>query len=261
MNPIPNLDSFTSLDLQELDRKASLLSRVDNKYIVRGELSANGIKKLQEEFDVLSIDNKRIFGYENIYFDDGGVCFHRHSRGKRKRFKARTRVYLDSDELTFFEVKLAGQGRKVDKYRISCGPSEHGALTDHFAFFLKARYFEQYHKRFNFELVPTVKTAYRRITLVAKNGGERLTIDHDISLGLNDVSSGLPSSISIFETKSKNGRGIADKILSAASIPRVKGCSKFCLSMALGGKVTRFDKFLALVRNHFQASPVIRRHS
>lgn len=252
MNPIPNLDSFDSLSLKELNSKADMLTRVDNKYIVNGALSADSIEKLKAEFDVLAIDDKRTFGYENVYFDDADVCFHQHRQGKRQKFKARTRVYLDSEELAYFEVKLAGKGRIIDKYRIPCAVSDHGTLPGHFNDFLKDRYSEQYNKKFNFNLVPTVKTAYRRITLVAKNGGERLTIDHHLSLGVNDTSSEVPSSLSIFETKSKNGNGIADKILRSESIPRVKGCSKFCLSMALSGKVKKYNKFLPLIRKHFQ---------
>ena len=256
MSPIPNLDSFDSLSLKELNSKADMLTRVDNKYIVKGALSADSIKKLKEEFDVLAIDDKRTFGYENVYFDDADVCFHEHRQGKRQKFKARTRVYLDSEELAFFEVKLAGKGRIIDKYRIPCSVSDHGTLPGHFSDFLKDRYSEQYNKKFDFKLEPTVKTAYRRITLVAKNGGERLTIDHNLSLGVHDISSDVPSSLSIFETKSKNGNGIADKILRSESIPRVKGCSKFCLSMALSGKVDKYNKFLPLMRKHFWDKPV-----
>ena len=256
MSPIPNLDSFDSLSLKELNSKADMLTRVDNKYIVKGSLSAESINKLKEEFDVLAIDDKRTFGYENVYFDDADVCFQQHRQGKRQKFKARTRVYLDSEDLAFFEVKLTGKGRIIDKYRIPCSASDHGTLPSQFTDFLKAKYADQYKKDFNFELSPTVKTAYRRITLVAKNGGERLTIDHDLSLNLNDVSSDVPSGLAIFETKSKNGNGIADKILRSESIPRVKGCSKFCLSMALSGKMTKYNKFLPLIRKHFRQKPV-----
>lgn len=261
MCPIPNLDSFNSLGLKELNSKANMLTRVDNKYIVKGILSADSIKKLEQAFDVLAIDDKRTFGYENVYFDDADVCFHQHRQGKRQKFKARTRVYLDSEDLAFFEVKLAGKGRIIDKYRIPCSVSDHGTLPGHFNDFLKDRYYEQYNKKFDFKLLPTVKTAYRRITLVAKNGGERLTIDHDLSLGVNDVSSDVPSSLSIFETKSKNGNGIADKILRSESIPRVKGCSKFCLSMALSGKVGKYNKFLPLIRKHFCKKSASNLHS
>ena len=255
MSPIPNLDSFDSLSLKELNSKADMLTRVDNKYIVNGALSADSIEKLKEEFDVLAIDEKRTFGYENVYFDDADVCFNEHRQGKRQKFKARTRVYLDSEDLAFFEVKLSGKGRIIDKYRIPCSVSDHGTLPGHFNDFLKDKYSEQYNKKFDFKLEPTVKTAYRRITLVAKDGGERLTIDHDLSLNLNEVSSDVPSGLAIFETKSKNGNGIADKILRSESIPRVKGCSKFCLSMALSGKMTKYNKFLPLIRKHFWDKP------
>ena len=256
MSPIPNLDSFNPLSLKELNNKADMLTRIDNKYIVKGALSAGSIEKLKKEFDVLAIDDKRTFSYENVYFDDAEVCFQQHRQGKRQKFKARTRVYLDSENLAYFEVKLAGKRRIIDKYRIPCAVSDHGTLPDNFTDFLKTKYSEQYNKEFNFELVPTVKTAYRRITLVAKNGGERLTIDHDLSLGVNGDSSAVPASLAIFETKSKNGNGIADKILRSESISRVKGCSKFCLSMALSGKVTKYNKFLPVIRKHFREKPV-----
>ena len=251
MNPIPTLNSFESLTLGELDEKANMLTRVDNKYILTEPLTAQSICNLESEFDVLDVNNRRTFGYQNIYFDDAKVCFNEHRKGKRKKFKARTRLYLDSEELAYFEVKLTGKGRIIDKYRIPCSVSEHGSLPDHFIAFIKMTYLKKYGKEFEYQLTPSVETSYRRITLVAKKGGERLTIDYDLSLSLNGIFTAVPPSLSIFETKSKNGNGIADKILRAASIPRVKGCSKFCLSMALSGQVSRYNKFLPIIRKHF----------
>ncbi|NNE64068.1 MAG: polyphosphate polymerase domain-containing protein [Gammaproteobacteria bacterium] len=262
MSPIPNLHSFDPLSLDELNIKADMLTRVDNKYIVNGHLCSASIKLLKQHFDVLTIDRKRSFGYENIYFDDeDGICFHQHRQGKRQKFKARTRVYLDSKDLAYFEVKLAGKGRIIDKYRIPCKLHEHGMVTNQFAEFLKQQYAKQYKRTLDFNLLPTVKTAYQRITLVAKKGGERLTIDHNLSLGLKDTAANVPAALAIFETKSKNGNGIADKILRSESIPRVKGCSKFCLSMALSGQVRKYNKFLPVIRQHFSELQPAERHT
>ena len=250
MNPILQLETFHTIPLATLDAKASMLTRLDNKYIVRGAISTLGIKKLRESFDVLKIKDLISFGYHSIYFDSKKICFNEYTQGKRQRFKARTRVYQDSDNLAFFEVKLSGKGQ-TDKFRVRCESNEHGILTTEFLMFIKDKYREQYKKEFPYELTPSVSTSYKRITLVAKNGGERLTIDYDIVFTVDKKEIVLPKNLAIFETKSKNGNGISDKILRQEHIKTVVACSKFGLAMVLSGKVSRYNKFLPVIKKHF----------
>jgi hypothetical protein len=251
MNLLSQLETFRPVSLAELDTKANMLTRLDNKYIVRESISATGITKLRGAFDVLTIENRTSFGYHTIYFDSKKICFDEYAQGKRQRFKARTRVYQDSDNLAFFEVKLSGKGQ-TDKFRVRCDSREHGVLTSDFLTFLKEKYRDQYKKEFPYTLTPSVSTSYKRVTLVAKNGGERLTIDYDLVFEVDGKELVLPKNFAIFETKSKNGNGVADKILRQEHIKAVDGCSKFGLATALSGKVLRYNKFLPVIKKHFR---------
>ncbi len=251
MNHLPQLETFKPVSLSELDAKADMLTRLDNKYIVREAISKTGIEKLRDAFDVLTIENRMCFGYQTIYFDCQRLCFIEYANGKRLRFKARTRVYQDSENLAFFEIKLSGKGQ-TDKFRIRCDSSEHGTLSPCFLAFLKGKYRNQYKKEFRHILAPSVSTSYKRVTLVAKNGGERLTIDHDLVFTVEGKKLILPEDFAIFETKSKNGNGIADKILRLEHIRAVSGCSKYGLALVLSGKVSKYNRFLPIIKKHFQ---------
>lgn len=252
MNPVTHLETFESISLETLDAKADMLTRTDNKYIVRGLLSPECVNKLQKEFDVLTIDDHLFFKYHSIYFDTNLVCFDEYKKGKRQRFKARTRVYEDSKNLAFFEVKLSGKGAQTAKFRTRCDTSEHGTVTPHFLNFLKEMYYKQYRKEFTHTLSPVVSTSYKRVTLVAKKGGERLTIDFDLVFTVEGEVIPLPHDFAICEAKSKNGNGLADKILHAERIHPVFGCSKFGLAVALSGRVSRYNKFLPVLKKHFK---------
>lgn len=251
MSPLTDIETFETISLEELEATADMLVRLDNKYIVRNPLSAAGIQKLRTSFSVLTIGTHTSFGYHNVYFDEQGLCFKQHAQEKRQKFKARTRKYLDSTNLAFFEVKLSGKRSQTNKYRLRCDVSEHGTMTHAFETFLKDAYRTQYKKEFTHTLTPTVTTAYKRMTLVAKEGGERLTIDYDLVYTVDGKEVSIPTNIAIFETKSINGNGIADKILRSESIRTVSGCSKFCIAMAVSGAVPRYNKFRPVIRKHF----------
>lgn len=251
MTPLPTITSFDEISLKGLEKSSDMLTRLDNKYVVTEGLGFTGIEALRDNFDVLTIDGKKSFGYHNVYFDDNGICFSQHKQGKRHKFKARTRLYMDSDNLAFFEVKLSGIRGQTDKFRIKCDKSDHGELRDDFQAFIERKFMEKYNKSFSYSLSPSVTTSYKRITLVAKKGGERLTIDHDVSLSVNGVEVILPKEVAIFETKSINGNGIADKILRKESIQTVSGCSKFCLAMSLSGEGGNYNKFKPLIKKYF----------
>ena len=94
--------------LEELNTAAGLLTRVDRKYLVGATTAQDVIDVLAERARVLDIDGRRSFSYASTYFDTPALdSYHRAARKRRRRFKIRTRSYLDS-ELTFLEVKTRG---------------------------------------------------------------------------------------------------------------------------------------------------------
>ncbi len=250
MNPLRDIELFQPISLSELEEKSSMLKREDSKYILTHELSSSTVGKLRDAFDILSINGRRAFEYENVYFDDENVCFEQHQQGKRHRFKARTRRYLNSEH-AYFEVKFNGKAGQTDKLRIPCTPQEHGSFPPHFREFLAQKYQEHYRKEFPYTLLPSVTTAYTRMTLVAKVGGERMTIDFNVTFGVDGKKLPTSSPFAIVETKSRNGNGIADKILRSENIRAVTtSCSKFCLAKSLGGTVKSYNAFRPIVHKY-----------
>jgi hypothetical protein len=98
-------------------RDAELLTRVDRKYLLPADLLPALLAGLDEGFDVLQIDGRRVSRYTSTYFDSADLsCFREHRQGRRRRFKVRTRTYLDSGEC-WLEVKVKTAGGETCKER------------------------------------------------------------------------------------------------------------------------------------------------
>src|SRR6195952_4607158 len=83
--------------LDDLVESADLQTRVDRKYFVPAKTFRLLIAELGATFRVLEIDGQRTFDYESVYFDTPDLLTHRaHLQRRRRRFKSRTRTYLDS---------------------------------------------------------------------------------------------------------------------------------------------------------------------
>jgi hypothetical protein len=65
-----SLADFRGITLEELNSRAAMLERVDNKYIVEHAAVHEALRLLQSQFDVLEIAGKRSFLYDTCYFDD-----------------------------------------------------------------------------------------------------------------------------------------------------------------------------------------------
>ena len=239
---------FSPISLQALNEKAEMMSRIDNKYVVSGAALASLVPAFAEIFDVLEISQQRSFTYATRYFDTPrNEAYHQHHQGVRQRMKVRMRRYVDAG-LCFLEVKVKGKRDMTEKFRMSYDPVNPEVLSDEAHDFARTTYARQYDKPFVGALTPTLDMRYRRITLVARAGGERMTIDTDLhfSAGGRTVSTG--SEVFILETKSENGRGIADQVLRAGRQRPTRRCSKYCIGLAVTGQVARYNHFLAAVR-------------
>ncbi|HET7267280.1 MAG TPA: VTC domain-containing protein, partial [Oleiagrimonas sp.] len=64
------VEPFRSISLAELNAKADMLQRRDNKYVVSGRVLEQAMDELAQYFDILEIDGKRDFTYDTCYFDD-----------------------------------------------------------------------------------------------------------------------------------------------------------------------------------------------
>lgn len=235
------LDRFAGIGLAELDERARLHERTDQKYVVPERALAAAFDGLADDFDVLDIDGRRAFTYDSIYFDGPGLpSFVHHRQGRRLRFKVRIRNYVDAGA-SFLEVKLKGKRRATVKRRLALGASDE--LDAAGLAFIEGAYAALYARDFDCDLAPSVRVRYHRTTLVARRGGERITIDREVSFEGDAGSVSASGGVAIVETKSSNGRGLADQVLRRLHQRPVAHCSKYCVGVSALGIADRDGPF------------------
>jgi VTC domain len=239
--------AFKSIGLAELNDKAEMLARIDNKYILRAHQLAPALRSFSEIFDVLDIEGIRGFSYSTVYFDDQALRgYYDHHQRRRKRCKVRVRSYVDSD-LHFLEVKLNDKRATTLKKRLKLDRPLN-VLDDNAKDFIDSCYHDVYGESFRKEMSASIGIFYQRYTLVAKEGGERMTLDTGMRFAAGGHTALPPSDMFIIETKSARGNGIADKILRGLHVKPTKRVSKFCIGMASTGMVDRHNGFLPALR-------------
>lgn len=227
------LGTLAPVDLAGLEARAALLHRSDRKYVVGWADVAALVTRLSGDHLALEIGGRRDFGYDTVYFDSAGFdTFHQHVRGHRRRFKVRVRHYADAG-VCALEVKLRGRRGETLKHRLAYHVEHHGTLTADASAFLADRLREAYGTAPPAGLRPVVRTHYRRATLVAAPGGERLTCDFDLRFEPGPAAALIPDRV-IVETKSADGRGAADRVLRELG-HRPQPCSKYLMGVGLLG--------------------------
>ncbi|MGB5871121.1 MAG: polyphosphate polymerase domain-containing protein [Albidovulum sp.] len=255
MRPINNASEFGWLErgfepisLDVLNSKAEMLSRIDNKYVIDRQALQAILPALARDFDILEIENCRAFVYETSYFDDRNhSAYYEHHQGLRKGFKVRVRHYTDTDAC-FLEVKVKGKRGRTLKFRQPYEVAMMQELDQQARSFARDTYAQHYGKPFNYDLRQALNIRYKRTTLAAKSGGERMTIDSAMEFRNADRSYCASSDVFIVETKSALGRGIADLLLRRAHSRPTKKCSKYCIGMAVLGEVSRWNRFMPTMR-------------
>jgi hypothetical protein len=242
------IEPFHPVSLKQLDAKADMLDRRDNKYVVRAEMLHQAMSELVQQFDILEIDGKRDFTYDTCYFDDAErSAYFDHHKGRRIRCKVRMRKYVDAG-LCFIEVKLKHMRGMTIKERLRRPVEMYGTMDDEARRFVEDSYRGLYRRDFNRELRPTLEMRYQRVTLVAKQGGERMTIDTGIVFAGSAGSHMIDRDLILVEVKSGNANGIADKILRRLHQHPTNTCSKYCVAMAALQEVSKTNKFLGALR-------------
>ena len=241
------LDRFSPISLEQLNGKAAMLERVDNKYIIPAHRLRSALESFSTHFDVLEIDGRRTFTYATSYFDDPELhSYYDHHQGRRKRCKVRVRDYVDAG-LSYLEVKLKDRRQITVKKRLRLAQPGQGLNAAAFEF-IECCHRDLYAEPFARPLRPVIRMRYQRITLVAKEGGERMTIDTELEFHTGDTTRVVDPTMFIIETKSARGNGRADHILRSLHVHPTKRCSKYCIGMAATGQVARRNRFLPALR-------------
>lgn len=244
----PDLRGFNGVTLAQLNARAAQLERQDRKYVVQDGVLDEALGEWSRTFDVLEINDQTSFLYRSLYFDDDDYSsYYDHHVGRRIRFKVRTRHYVDTDQY-YLEMKLKGPRKRTLKSRITYLPENFTFLDLSAREHIDRTYFDVYGRHLLIELKPTIRVEYTRTTLVAKQGGARITIDRNLTFSASSKICSIDSGKVILETKSDNGNGIADQTLRRLHQHPVSGCSKYCIGLVALGLGDRYNNFRAAMR-------------
>jgi hypothetical protein len=226
--------------LDELVRRASLLVRVERKYLLDPTDLALVLARMSADVQVLEMDGRREFGYHSLYLDTPSLeCYLASAHGRRRQFKVRVRGYLESG-LRFLEVKTKGRRGEAVKHRVPYvgeGPAlalllaAAGVTTD------------PHH------LEPMLNVSYRRTTLFLPSDGARMSIDSGLTWALPGGISVKLADVIVVETKS-TAVTRADRMLWSLG-HRPCAVSKYCVGLAAVRPDLPANRWRSVLRRHF----------
>ena len=92
-------EMFERISLEETNKKASLLDRIESKYLLSGAQYAGLLGELAGSYSVLEAYGTTVSSYVTSYYDDDGyTLYYQHHNGHSDRYKLRMRHYLSSGE-------------------------------------------------------------------------------------------------------------------------------------------------------------------
>ena len=231
---------------------AELQTRFDRKYILTPRAFHQLTVDLHDQMEVLEINGDRCFRYESVYFDtEDLVSYYDAARERRRRFKVRTRAYLDSGQCAL-EVKTLGGRGETTKDRTDHPFELRDQLTDDALRFVRERLPRLDRGQ---ALAPTLTTRYRRATLVDRRAGSRVTCDADLEFVAPDRSCIALVDHLLVETKSTGAPTVADRLLWAAG-ERPVTVSKFGVGLAALNPHLPANKWNRTLRRYFGWTPL-----
>ncbi len=235
------------ISLDELNALAALQERVDRKYVLTQDRLAPMIEALTGRLAVLEIDHRRSFGYESVYFDTATFeSYLGAAHRRRRRFKVRTRSYIDA-QTTMLEVKTkATRGRTTKRRQPHDFDLRQHLGNDGRAFVDLATG----HPGLGDLLLPTLTSHYRRTTLVDLDDVARLTIDSDLYCTDWAFDVVKLAGRVVVETKSAGAPSAADRWLWSHGIRPVK-ISKFATCLAALHPELPSNKWSRTLSRHF----------
>lgn len=245
------LDIIPAIDLEQMDISAALRTRRDRKYVVPIDALPQIVGALDPgTVRVLEIDGRRTTGYESIYLDTPDLaCYWAAARRRRRRFKVRTRRYLENGNV-FLEAKVRERRGFTAKHRLAVAARDHGRLTAAGRTFLTGIDGVRADPR---QLDPTLVTRYERTTFVTLVSPARMTIDVGLTWALPDGPDVHVPDIGIVETKSLGPPTAFDRLLWRAGHRPTK-ISKYGTGLAALDHTLPANKWNRFLKHHFGSS-------
>lgn len=205
------LEALAPIGLEELVERAALLARVDRKYVLPLGDAEKVLDLVPGSTRILEIEGRRDFGYRSTYLDTPDhTSYLVAGRAHRRRWKVRTRSYLDTGG-SWLEVKTRAARDQNLKQRIEHPDAE---IVDGLTHQGESFVADIIGADVASALRPTLATSYRRSTLYLPASDSRVTVDVD--LGWTSLPQGRDldrPSLSIIETKSGATPSAVDRLL------------------------------------------------
>jgi hypothetical protein len=241
------------IGLAEVLARAGLQTRMDRKYLVPAAVCTELIPRLARGHAALEIGGRRVFRYCSTYFDTPDlVTFRAHLQGRRRRFKIRTRAYLDSREC-MFELKLSGVRGATEKRRAPYDIGRRTELTDEIRDFLEECLLGAYRMNAPDALGPVATTGYLRCTLVGLSVPWRVTFDAGLTCAHGALSIAADPGHVLIESKSAGPDAPMDRLLRDLGFRPLK-VSKYCLAVAVLYPEARANPWHPVLRRWFGPS-------
>ncbi|MCK4663393.1 MAG: polyphosphate polymerase domain-containing protein [Bacteroidales bacterium] len=237
------LNNFSSVSLKEIE-KFSLMNRMDTKFILPVSKIPALLEKSKINYKVLEINNKHCLRYFSTYFDTNDfIMYHSHHNGKLNRYKIRKREYLDTNT-GFLEIKIKSNKGNTKKIRIKnqSNNATDDFLTEEIDFINNNTPFTTK------DLVATMSSNFKRITLIHNFNKERITIDFDLEFKNQQKSNKLPY-LAIAEIKQERSSVSSDfkKYLRQENV-FPSSMSKYCIGSILLYNKLKYNNFKSKLR-------------
>ena len=239
------LERFRSIGLDEMDG-IRLMNRVDTKFVTTDAMLEEILLRAESEYRVLEIDGIRLSAYDTLYYDTADLeMYMAHHNRRLRRYKVRTRTYLNSGE-SFLEIKIKNNRGRTKKKRIRID----GELFRDFSTDREAcSFLSERSPYLASQLTAGVSTAFRRITLVNNAKTERLTIDRNLQF--RNLRTGKEASLGdavIIELKQDGLCPSAMKDILLDLRVKPLRVSKYCIGTVLTDPGVRHGRFIPKIR-------------
>ncbi len=247
MHDVVAVDVLDPVELEELLSIADLQTRVDRKYLVPQHYVQDLVARLDAR--ALEIDGGRTFAYESVYFDTPDLASYLDAARRRpRRFKVRTRTYVESDDC-MLEIKARDARGLTRKHRAPHPFHLRSELTASARSFIRTVDAAAASATL---LQPVLTTTYRRATLLLEGAPARVTVDIDTAFQTPDGRRVGLDEVAVVETKTAGPPCAADKLLWRDG-HRPTGISKYGTGLAALSRDLPANKWHRVLLTHFNA--------
>jgi hypothetical protein len=199
---------------------------VDEKFLLAASVLPDVLALCAGGYRVLEVQGARSSRYSTTYYDTADLLlYHEHATGRLPRRKVRVRSYLDSG-VTFLEIKRRDNRKRVKKARIEIRdglPRGADRLADLPGNLVQGLSTET--------LREVVTTSFSRVTLVARTGAERVTIDTQLTFAARGAVKVFASAVCVEIKQLRHDRSAARDALRRLA-HRPVSLSKYCVGVA-----------------------------